>query len=442
MKDASSPKEEDVTYRVRVTNKTTGCCHSDTATVVARIYGAPVPNVSDTAHCVGTTAGALSSNVRINQALAGETYTLKYYDSDKTTELTAGEIPSTTAAGVHTYYATQSSATGGESDKVGFKVTVYGVDTALVAQESHPTARTTWPRPDSDREQSGSQLQDERRPAVEQWRHHMERHRTDPKHRHRGQRHLQRKTDLHHHRQQGSVRGQGREHNRDNERDDRPDRHDERVIRPCGCRRQRRQVQGPAGPECHHRRRGGGLHLPVCRCDASGVVSGAWSTTVPTPSVPSKSDLNGGSKTIYYAVKRIATAAPNCESGTKVITVTISDSPMPDVTPGYYCEGETIADLGSSVKVNTQKKTADKYELLWYGTTKPASSADYAAGSTTVPATPAATVADSKTPNVMTYYVAQKDKETEAIGTASTGNHRLSETSPDHHRPGRRARPR
>ena len=36
---------------------------------------------------VGTTAGALSSNVRINQALAGETYTLKYYDSDKTTEL-------------------------------------------------------------------------------------------------------------------------------------------------------------------------------------------------------------------------------------------------------------------------------------------------------------------------------------------------------------------
>jgi hypothetical protein len=94
VKDASSPKEEDVTYRVRVTNKTTGC-HSDTATVVARIYGAPVPNVSDTAYCVGTTAGALSSNVRINQALAGETYTLKYYDSDKTTELTAGEIPST-----------------------------------------------------------------------------------------------------------------------------------------------------------------------------------------------------------------------------------------------------------------------------------------------------------------------------------------------------------
>jgi gliding motility-associated-like protein len=420
VKDAASPKEEDVTYRVRVTNKTTGC-HSDTATVVARIYGAPVPNVSDTAYCVGTTAGALSSNVRINQALAGETYTLKYYDSDKTTELTAGEIPSTTAAGVHTYYATQSSATGGESDKVGFKVTVYGVDTALVAQESYlyckndvATALTaTVNKTEASYKMSdGLQWSSD---GGTTWSATAPTPSTATV-----------GSATYNVKQTYTITAskevcEGKAVNITVTTSETTD--------PTGTMSVSYVLADADGNGGKFKDLLGqsattvdveaGYTYQYAECDASGAVSGAWSTTVPTPSVPSKSDLNGGSKTIYYAVKRIATAAPNCESGTKVITVTISDSPMPDVTPGYYCEGETIADLGSSVKVNTQKKTADKYELLWYGTTKPASSADYAAGSTTVPATPAATVADSKTPNVMTYYVAQKDKETDAIGTAS-----------------------
>jgi hypothetical protein len=420
VKDASSPKEEDVTYRVRVTNKTTGC-HSDTATVVARIYGAPVPNVSDTAYCVGTTAGALSSNVRINQALAGETYTLKYYDSDKTTELTAGEIPSTAAAGVHTYYATQSSATGGESDKVGFKVTVYGVDTAQVAKESYLYCKndvanaltaTVNKAEASYKMSDGLQWSSD---GGTTWSATAPTPSTATV-----------GSATYNVKQTYTITAskevcEGKAVNITVTTSETTD--------PTGTMSVSYVLADADGNGGKFKDLLGqsattvdveaGYTYQYAECDASGAVSGAWSTTVPTPSVPSKSDLNGGSKTIYYAVKRIATAAPNCESGTKVITVTISDSPMPDVTPGYYCEGETIADLGSSVKVNTQKKAADKYELLWYGTTKPASSADYAAGSTTVPATPAATVADSKTPNVMTYYVAQKDKETDAIGTAS-----------------------
>ncbi len=150
--------------------------------------------------------------------------------------------------------------------------------------------------------------------------------------------------------------------------------------------------------------------------DENGSNISSWGETPLAPANVTKEELAGGTKTVYMAVKRKANDGAGCWSDSVIITITISDSPVPTPVNQFFCEGETIESLDNYVTKNAARgKSTDDYDLLWYGTTKPGL-ADMANGSTNVSDIPVP--GDISETYEVTYYVAQKDKGTDAIGAA------------------------
>ncbi len=138
-------------------------------------------------------------------------------------------------------------------------------------------------------------------------------------------------------------------------------------------------------------------------------------TGTPTPKVD-PTIPEGENQIVNYCVSQVV---DGCESVKTPIQVTISDA-FPPITYAYhYCEGQVMSDL--TADANSQGgKPADNYDIYWYGTEKPANTSatplvignSYSMGG----ALAALDATGEKT--VLTYYVAQHDKSTDAVSGA------------------------
>ena len=417
--NVNDPKPETQYYYVRVYNKKTGCA-SDPVAIRVDFFGAPVPLVESATYCKGTSAKELSSYVKIDQSAdPTASYTLKYYsDASKSAaaEIQGSVVPPTSEAGVVAYWATQYSVAGGESEPVEFTITTIDVLEPTVDPTSYNyclndvvPALTASVKKDEAKYFFADGLEWSRDGSTY------------------GAADIVPSTDAtgdatYYVRQNYTIASTG----------------EVCVGEPVEIKVNVAETTPPTGTlkvsylYSDLEKYGAfkdilnqddkvvdieaGYTYMYAPCDAAGTLTGTWSTEVPTPPGVSKEELNGASKNVYYAVKRISQSGAKCESQPEVITITISDSPMPITTPAFFCEGEDIPSLDNFVAISAVKKPADKYELLWFGSTEPD---DLTLGGSTTPnAAPSSAIADGQ-PARYIYYVAQRDIETNAIGSAS-----------------------
>ena len=421
-------------YWVAVRNKTT-LCESKRVEVIANLYGAPVPDVTSMNYCASAisnsnpTVEPISARATVNQAVAGVTYTLEFYaDEAGTTVLDPTTVPDVTTPGKQTFWVSQISADGAKSNPVSFAITTYGVDKPKVDQTAYEyckgvtaTALTATLNADDAAYTKSQAVQwstdgttyADAAPMVSTAEvgssSYFVRQYYAVLNNVAG---VSTTTDV--------CIGEPVEITVDVTETTAPE-GEMQVTYVLADAEATGSFANLLDQNSAAVTVDAGYDYYFAPCDASGVATDAWGAknVVPSPAVPSKAELDGASKTVYYLVKRVSQTSPYCESESVIITVTISDSPMPICTPQYYCEGDAIDALTSFVAINTMKKTADKYELHWYET-MPTSTTDL--GSTTAPAAPAAEI-DATQPNkpkTYTYYVAQKDLETDALGSPST----------------------
>ncbi len=418
VKNAADPETEILTYEVKAVND--NGCESKAAEFVVEIFGAPVPLKSDTTFCLDATAATFDQFIKEDKTLdPTDTYTIHIYeDADMKSELPYTSAPATDKVGKKTYYATQEGK-GGESKPVSFVVNTIGVKEPTIANDNIVKCNT-----DAVETLVATNNVDETNSYMSNgvvWSSDggATFSATAPT----------TSTTV------GVYDFVAKETYK---------------IPNTSTVCESKEV--PAKVTIDETTKPGDLQVTYVLSDAektgsfidiisqyvangqmnpietgytyeftgildSPAAGGSYSATAPSPAVPSKTEVDGGSITKYVSYRRTKQTGGKCVSESATITITISDSPMPEAPAINFCEGETISSLDNYVKISTGKKTADKYELRWFGTTKPASSADE--GSTAVPTAPATTVSDPTAPVVYTYYVAQKDLETKAIGSAS-----------------------
>lgn len=418
VKNAADPETETLTYEVKAVND--NGCESKAAEFVVEIFGAPVPLKSDTTFCLDATAATFDQFIKEDKTLdPTDTYTIHIYeDADMKSELPYTSAPATDKVGKKTYYATQEGK-GGESKPVSFVVNTIGVKEPTIANDNIVKCNT-----DAVETLVATNNVDETNSYMSNgviWSSDggATFSATAPT----------TSTTV------GVYDFVAKETYK---------------IPNTSTVCESKEV--PAKVTIDETTKPGDLQVTYVLSDAektgsfidiisqyvangqmnpietgytyeftgisdSPAAGGSYSATAPSPDVPSKTEVDGGSITKYVSYRRTKQTGGKCVSESATITITISDSPMPEAPAINFCEGETISSLDNYVKISTGKKTADKYELRWFGTIKPASSADE--GSTAVPSAPATTVSDPTAPVVYTYYVAQKDLETKAIGSAS-----------------------
>lgn len=143
---------------------------------------------------------------------------------------------------------------------------------------------------------------------------------------------------------------------------------------------------------------------------------------VPSPSFD-VSALSGNTQELYCYVYREDKSNPKaCPSDTIMITIKISDALPPIVKDVYVCEGTTIPDLSAEVALLPGSgKTADAYELIWYGEKDPNTdntATESHVGESTYPMGNTA-VANNASVTKYYYYVTQREKTTGAESTPS-----------------------
>ena len=148
-----------------------------------------------------------------------------------------------------------------------------------------------------------------------------------------------------------------------------------------------------------------------------------YSSTVPTPQYD-VSLLSGGTKNLYCWVYRVDNSNPKaCNSEPVMLTIKISDALPPAVKNVYVCEGSAVPDLQAEVQLLPgSTKTADEYDLYWYGTTDPntnpnAQPVQKSGNTYSTGITSAVSVDHAKTE--YKYYVTQIDKNTGAESSSS-----------------------
>lgn len=137
----------------------------------------------------------------------------------------------------------------------------------------------------------------------------------------------------------------------------------------------------------------------------------------PTPTVDS-SIPTGVDQNVTYCVSQTVNG---CESEKVKVEVKISDALPPEVTHLIYCEGSTIQDLTAQVSTLTGESASD-FALFWYRNQPTDVKAAYddstdATGKFAMNGQ-VATVKDSNV-TVTSYWVAQKNKKTNAVSTAT-----------------------
>lgn len=137
----------------------------------------------------------------------------------------------------------------------------------------------------------------------------------------------------------------------------------------------------------------------------------------PTPTVDS-SIPTGEDQNVTYCVSQTVNG---CESEKVKVEVKISDALPPEVTHLIYCEGSTIQDLTAQVSTLPDENASD-FALFWYRNQPTDVKAAYddstdATGKFAMNGQ-VATVKDSNV-TVTSYWVAQKNKKTNAVSTAT-----------------------
>ena len=137
----------------------------------------------------------------------------------------------------------------------------------------------------------------------------------------------------------------------------------------------------------------------------------------PTPTIDPTIPI-GQDQTVTYCVTQTVNG---CESQPTKVTVKISDALPPKVEHPIYCEGSTIQDLTAQVSTLTGESASD-FALFWYRNQPTDVKAAYddstdATGKFAMNGQ-VATVKDSNV-TVTSYWVAQKNKKTNAVSTAT-----------------------
>ena len=137
----------------------------------------------------------------------------------------------------------------------------------------------------------------------------------------------------------------------------------------------------------------------------------------PTPTVDSSVPV-GQDQNVTYCVSQTVNG---CESEKVKVDVKISDALPPEVTHLIYCEGSTIQDLTAQVSTLPGESASD-FALFWYRNQPTDVKAAYddstdATGKFAMNGQ-VATVKDSNV-TVTSYWVAQKNKKTNAVSTAT-----------------------
>lgn len=137
----------------------------------------------------------------------------------------------------------------------------------------------------------------------------------------------------------------------------------------------------------------------------------------PTPTIDPTIPV-GQDQTVTYCVTQTVNG---CESQPTKVTVKISDALPPKVEHPIYCEGSTIQDLTAQVSTLTGESASD-FALFWYRNQPTDVKAAYddstdATGKFAMNGQ-VATVKDSNV-TVTSYWVAQKNKKTNAVSTAT-----------------------
>jgi len=135
VKDVDSSDDEYLWYYTYLESK--DGCLSDTILVGVVIKGAPSPTPKDAAYCVNSKVARPMSEYA-TPAVEDPNGKLKFYGTDKTTEMDASDLPDVSKPGKYTYWVSQESSTGGgESSKQPIVIEVYGVNEVELSEASH-----------------------------------------------------------------------------------------------------------------------------------------------------------------------------------------------------------------------------------------------------------------------------------------------------------------
>lgn len=103
-------------------------CESTPVPVKVMVYLTPAPIVTTAYYCKGSTnVVPLTAEKSVPPTVSESDYTLQWYDTDKTTKLGSAPTPDVSAKGKITYYVTQVSKSGAESSPVAADVVIYDV---------------------------------------------------------------------------------------------------------------------------------------------------------------------------------------------------------------------------------------------------------------------------------------------------------------------------
>jgi len=123
--------ESDTKYIYKVSQITTSGCESKKAEVEVWIYSAPAPKTIDLEYCKGTDAPALTATpMTVTGTTVESDYELLWYGTNATggTPSATAQVPGTSSEGETTYYVSQRHIVSrAEGSRVPLKVTVYDV---------------------------------------------------------------------------------------------------------------------------------------------------------------------------------------------------------------------------------------------------------------------------------------------------------------------------
>lgn len=409
-KDLASTKDETYYYWVyqQTTNPDGTTCQSGLTKLTVMILGAPAPIVSDTVYCLNDTPAALTKNAKINQMDPNKTYELLWYDAQTGgTGSTTPPAVSTATEGETTYYVSQrdASTASNESSRMPIKVTVYKVPAPNIDPiADYCVGDIASPLPTTLTKDEANFLMADRLVWSDG---------TTTDATFTPNTTVNSTTTYNYSAKQYHTLSSGTECESE-----------ETTINvnvnftPVPGNATVSYIAAEVGSD--------NKTFPAITTknwvEETGYTyyyalegSTNFQTGAPKPE-SDVSDLNGGTKKIFYSVYRVDDAT-GCKSEPSIITVTISDAFPPIVEDVLYCEGEALADLTAKRNPQDNKTEAD-YTLIWYGTTQPSSTTDPGTEADTYPLQGNATTSPAGEVTTTTYYVAQRDDNTGAVSPA------------------------
>ena len=420
---------EDIKKTYYVSYKNELGCESDTVSVHVTIFLTPAPTVTPVHYCVNSpNPSALTADINSPN---GGTYTLKWYDKDGKTTLSAAPKPDVSTVGMNILqaYVSQVSSDGAESSLVPVYVNVYGVKepaldvanvyeycasnqmaTALKAtaaddeKNGYYSSEIVWKQ---DVKGTYSKLTSNPTPSLDVKKDTVYKYRLY---------------------QEYTIASTGEVCKGDSIETEVSVTYVPEVVTSEVLYLKADAVGGEFANDLLTQDENAVKDQSGAKVDASSLQWYKADCTTPLDKTPTPSldpDVpEGDDQTLSYCVSKKVKVSDDLECLSKPVTidVRISDALPPSIYHYYYCEGQVMEDLEATINPQANKTNAD-YELYWYKE-KPTSKEEKAnpdyKGLGTALAYPmnteAASVKDGKV-TVYPYYVAQYDTKSEAISS-------------------------